>query len=80
MGNVVPQLSGTEVIALLGLIVGTAVQLIALIVAVSKLLTAATASEVRSTERFVRLETKTERVEKDVQDLFRMANRRSTDT
>jgi len=73
-------MTNTEMIAVLGLISGTAIQLIALLLAVSRLLAASTAAEVRSAERFVRLETKTERVEKDVQNLFHATNKRALDT
>lgn len=72
-------MSTTEIIALLGLVAGTAVQLLALLISVSKILTAATATEVRSAERFTRLETKVERVESDVQNLFHATSKRAQD-
>jgi hypothetical protein len=73
-------MTNTEMIAVIGLIAGTAIQLIALLLAVSRLLAASTAAEVRSAERFARLETKTERMENDVQNLFRVTNKRALDT
>jgi voltage-gated potassium channel Kch len=59
---------------------GIIVNLIALLLAVSRILAASTAAEVRSAERFARLETKTERVENDVQNLFRATSKRISDT
>lgn len=60
-------------------IAGIIVNLIALLIAVSRLLAASTAAEVRAAERFARLETTTERLESDVQNLFHQTAKRSTD-
>ena len=68
-------MTNAEIISLSGI----AINLIALLIAVSRVLAASTAAEVRSAERFTRLETKTERVESDVQLLFRMSPKRETD-
>lgn len=59
---------------------GIVVNLIALLIAVSRILAASTAAEVRTAERFARLETKTERVESDVQNLFHITSKRASDT
>lgn len=59
---------------------GIVVNLLALLIAVSRILAASVASEVRTAERFARLETKAERVELDVQNLFRSIAKRITDT
>jgi hypothetical protein len=70
----------TEIIAVVGLIAGTAIQLLALLIAVTRILRASTDAEVRSAERFIRLETKTERIELDVQNLFVATSKRRTDS
>lgn len=55
---------------------GIIINLLALLIAVSRVLAAGAATEVRTAERFIRLETKTERVEADVQALFRVTSKR----
>ena len=65
------------------LVGGFALQLIAMLLAVARIISHSarqmTDMEVRAATRFTRLETKTERIELDVQNLFRVTSKRIAD-
>jgi len=59
---------------------GVLVQVFALLIAVGKIITTTAASEARNAERHARVETKIERIERDIDTLYRATSKRANDS